>query len=61
MYTNYGITHAFAQVFWTALFSIREIFFFSGRLEESKGASKKLEHVARLKDKKIEALESRWV
>ena len=29
------------------------------RLEESKGESKKLEHVVKLKDKKIEALESR--
>ena len=29
-------------------------------MEESKGETKKLEHVVKLKDKKIEALESRY-
>lgn len=30
-------------------------------MEESKGETKKLEHVVKLKEKKIEALESRYV
>lgn len=32
----------------------------SFRLEESNGEKKKLEHMTKLKDKKIEALESRY-
>ena len=33
----------------------------SFRLEESNGEKKKLEHMTKLKDKKIEALESRYM
>ena len=55
------------------IYSFRFIFFFysltlvtvcilssSFRLEESNGEKKKLEHMTKLKDKKIEALESRY-